>query len=436
MKIEKVDRRIEIELRYGDPLQPEVKKRGYKWDPTKKVWWKGFTQAEMDWANSKASERKEAASEHQARREAGVPLKRYTYEQTQPVAAILKEIGCWLDSTGERVWSAQQGKHVFAKCWYAPKDKENEAIDIIRYGSREAAERAKGNQEAEARQLAEQNRLKAERKSRYEHYFRSTLGDDIMVKHYMEVSEKTDYAIARLFIRGHFDFVAVLVHDYTTDSILHASYSDAYFQGQQRSLAEISGDNRRIDGLIKDFEGQKKAQWQADAAAKAQEEASAFGRQAVAGKQALFWQGKRDLKTGDVLHTKNHGWVLILSAATEYYSASKIESDDDMDVRSPRDTAGYVTRAEVIPVAPTQKEIIDQGEKDAAKKIKSEAAAQAAMAQDDTRFSDTPEYRLAHERLARLEAGESAVQIISPSAPPRCRAEQNSCDSASESRSL
>lgn len=390
MKVEKSARRIEITLRYGDPLQPKIKARGYKWEPTKKVWWKGYTDEEMTWAQAQAEGKQEAAARFAERRANAVKLEG-TYKQTEPVKDELLALGCFLDSTGERVFSQAKGEYVFAKMWYAPKDKAERAKAIIQHGGAAKADAA----------MAKAAKAKADKEA-IDRRVRDILAadgvpDDLASRVTIGAwSADWRFGWATVYLPWgviepapeHAPHIGKCVlHDTKDDSMVLAPSKDAAMAILRQRLQE-------------------------EQMPAAQAEAATYGRVATGIRRSLQWRGSVAAKVGDVIHTKTLGWALIVAISSERVSARDIEEREDRDDFSGRQTPGVETNAIVIPVEATAEENERQAEVEAVKKIREQAKYVRADAADDFRGYESDAYRIALENERRLDAGEKAVEIL------------------------
>ena len=357
MKVEKSARRIEITLRYGDPLQPKIKARGYKWEPTKKVWWKGYTDEEMTWAQAQAEGKHEAAARFAERRVGATKLDA-TYKQTEPVKDDLVALGCFLDSTGERVYSRQKGEYVFAKSWYAPKDKADRAKAIIQYGGAAKADAAAATAaEAKAKHEAEAEELRAFARAH------GVINADT-------ISYGTWSANFR-FAEAHERGEIVGTSGWTGERVI---VKDA-----KTGILTICGTQGTAESPVPLWSGRQAAAAHiasiltAEQLPAAQAEAAQYGRIATGIRRSLQWRGSVAAKVGDVIHTKTVGWALVVGINAERISARDIEEREDRDDFSGRQTPGIETSATVIPVEPTAAEQAEQAEKVAAAEIRKQA---------------------------------------------------------------
>lgn len=390
MKVEKSARRIEITLPYGDALQPKVKARGYKWEPTKKVWWKGYTDEEMTWAQAQAEGKQEAAARFAERRANAVKLDG-TYKQTEPVKEDLKALGCFLDSTGERVYSQSKGEYVFAKMWYAPKDRADRAKAIIQHGGAAKADAAEAKAaEAKAKKDTINCRVR-----------------DILAADGVPDDLASHVTIGAWSADCRFGWATVyLPFDVNNPTPEHAAHVGKCVLHDTKDDSMVLAPSKAAAMAIL----QQRLQSEQMPAATA--EAATHGRVATGIRRSLQWRGSVAAKVGDVIHTKTLGWALVVAISAERVSARDIEEREDRDDFSVRQTPGVETNAVVIPVEATAEEIMKQAEAEAVKKIRDQAKYVRADAADDYRGYESEAYRLALENERRLDAGEKAIEIL------------------------
>lgn len=406
MKIEKSNRRIEIALRYGDPLQPKIKARKYKWDPTKRVWWKGYTDEEMAWAQEQAAGKQEAAARLAERRANAVKLAA-SYQQTEPVKDELTALGCFLESTGEREFSQRKGEYVFAKSWYAPTDKAERAKAIIQHGGAAKADAAAAKAaEAKARHEALIGRLRE-----------CLATHDLPIPSHIDLSWSVDVRFAWTPIRGKLVSGSfVKGHDGWSGAgwtesqvVLYDRTDDTFTVIGDRGTREAPVGYRVNEARA---HAEMESRRTAEQLPAAQAEAARYGRTATNIRRNLQWRGAVGAKIGDVIHTKTLGWALVVAISSEAVGWRDIEDREDRDDFGGGQTPGVETNATVIPVAPTDAEQATHAEKLAAEAIRKEARYQRAANHDDFRTSESEAYRVALDNERRLDAGEKALDII------------------------
>lgn len=119
---------------------------------------------------------------------------------------------------------------------------------------------------------------------------------------------------------------------------------------------------------------------------------------------------------GDIVGPRKDGsyWLVVSVADPHYMSARDCESAEDMGHYGAR--PGWHTQYHAVQVTPRAERAAADAERAAADQIRARVRTARALAADDDRYYDTADYRTAHEHLRRLEAGESAIAILTSEA--------------------
>ena len=119
---------------------------------------------------------------------------------------------------------------------------------------------------------------------------------------------------------------------------------------------------------------------------------------------------------GDIIGPRKDGsyWLVVSVADPYYMSARDCEHAEDMGHYGAQ--PGWHTEYRAVRITPGVERAAADAERAAADQIRARVRTAQALAADDDRYYDTTDYRTAHEHLRRLEAGESAIAILTSEA--------------------